>query len=172
MDEPSDVIARLAAIRRTFPNAKSLDLTSARTLTYNCIAWAMGDTSKVWWPFGFDDSYWPPGVNRSLKRVSFEDAFWCEGYRKCSDGALVEGTEKVCLYENNGKPTHAARQLPNGRWTSKLGPDEDVEHDLNDLTGRRYGRPTVYFSRPRAVVVVTPDEGGAAEGNRVKTPTA
>jgi hypothetical protein len=60
----------------------------------------------------------------------------------------VPGEEKICLYAKNGKPTHAARQLSNGRWTSKLGPDEDVEHDLSDLEGRRYGSPSAWFARP------------------------
>lgn len=32
--------------------------------------------------------------------------------------------------------SHVARQLPDGRWTSKLGPDEDIEHnDLHALEG-------------------------------------
>ena len=33
-------------------------------------------------------------------------------------------------------PTHAARQLANGWWTSKLGPSFDIEHiDLNAIAG-------------------------------------
>lgn len=78
----------------------------------------------------------------------FAAAFAGEGYHPCVGGALVPGEEKICLYAKNGKPTHAARQLSNGRWTSKLGPDEDVEHDLSDLEGRRYGRPEAWFARP------------------------
>jgi hypothetical protein len=34
---------------------------------------------------------------------------------------------------------HAARQLPSGRWISKLGPSEGIEHRLHDLTGMVYG---------------------------------
>jgi hypothetical protein len=36
-------------------------------------------------------------------------------------------------------PTHAARQLPNGRWSSKLGKLEDIEHALDDICGSAYG---------------------------------
>lgn len=42
-----------------------------------------------------------------------------------------------------GIPSHAARQLPNGRWTSKCGQAEDIEHDLRDLEGRLYGKGCV-----------------------------
>ena len=60
----------------------------------------------------------------------------------------MPGVEKVCLYEKGGVPTHAARPLQSGRWKSKLGPDEDVEHDLSELEGKRYGRPAAWFARP------------------------
>ena len=43
----------------------------------------------------------------------------------------------------NGKDqfyTHAARQLPGGNWTSKLGKGEDIEHDTPDVVaGGLYG---------------------------------
>ena len=38
-----------------------------------------------------------------------------------------------------GRPTHVARKLPDGRWTSKLGRMEDVAHSLPDLAGTLYG---------------------------------
>jgi hypothetical protein len=153
MAEPPVVDPRLSAMRKTFPNGRSLVFTSPRTQTHTCIAYAMGDEARVWWPIGFGDPYWPPGVHRALTRTSFHDAFWTMGYRPCADGALVEGIEKVCLYEKNQKPTHAARQLPSGRWRSKIGSDEDIEHTLEDLIGRVYGRPVAFFARPRPLVV-------------------
>jgi hypothetical protein len=45
-------------------------------------------------------------------------------------------------------PKHAARQLPSGRWTSKLGPMEDIEHALHDLTGMAYGSVVLVMKRP------------------------
>lgn len=149
----SDLVdPRLEAIRRTFPAAQSLAITSDRTTTYNCIAWAMGDDTRVWWPSGFG-AYWPPGVMQGCTREAFRWCFAGRGYEPCADGNLEHGVEKVCLYEKDNKPTHAARQLAFGRWTSKVGPDEDVEHDLLDLAGRRYGRPVAYFARTRTLVV-------------------
>lgn len=37
-----------------------------------------------------------------------------------------------------------ARQLPNGRWTSKLGEVEDIEHDLSDLEYESDDNPYCY----------------------------
>jgi len=45
-------------------------------------------------------------------------------------------------------PTHAARQLENGRWTSKLGELEDIEHDLHHLASGAYGAVVQILKRP------------------------
>jgi hypothetical protein len=50
---------------------------------------------------------------------------------------------------NGFSPLYAARQLPNGRWTSKLGEWEDIEHALHDLTGMVYGSVVLVMKRPR-----------------------
>ena len=58
--------------------------------------------------------------------------------------------EKVALFvSSNGIPTHAARQLPNGRWTSKLGLLEDIEHPLRSLEGSEYGTVSKVLRRKR-----------------------
>lgn len=57
---------------------------------------------------------------------SFVLAFEHLGYRVCTSGMLEEGVEKIALYAaSDGEPTHAARQLANGGWTSKLGMAEE-----------------------------------------------
>src|SRR5262249_41911512 len=62
------------------------------------------------------------------------------GYRKTANAAPEAGVEKVAIYGDDQGYTHAARQLPDGRWTSKLGKLQDVEHDtLDNLFGVRYG---------------------------------
>ena len=51
------------------------------------------------------------------------------GFEPCENGDHEEGFEKIALYVNKaGKVTHAARQLDSGKWTSKLGNLEDIEH--------------------------------------------
>jgi hypothetical protein len=59
------------------------------------------------------------------------------------------GYEKVDLYiddSNEDEPfSHVARQLPDGKWTSKLGPDEDLTHDTVDaLEGDTLQHPRAY----------------------------
>lgn len=113
---------------REFPHLSNTNhqLTSPRTEDYNCIAWAANDEERWWWPIGEIggvEAYWPPGVRRSLAVDSFVEAFATLGYAVSDDGSLLSGTEKVALYvDHSNIPTHMARQLPNGQWSSKLGP--------------------------------------------------
>jgi len=44
-------------------------------------------------------------------------------------------------------PLHVARQLPSGRWSSKLGALQDIEHDLHDLEGTEYGSVVLVMKR-------------------------
>ena len=73
----------------------------------------------------------------------------------CADGTLEAGFEKVALYASaSGNVTHAARQMPSGAWTSKLGVMEDIEHAT--LSGLEddgtqpdgYGRVVQFLTRP------------------------
>jgi hypothetical protein len=60
----------------------------------------------------------------------------------------VSGVEKIAIYVRSDIPSHVARQLPNGKWTSKLGLREDIEHDLEALEGPEYGSVVLILSRP------------------------
>jgi hypothetical protein len=139
-----------------FPNLSAADheITSAASRLYNCIAWAAGDTQRWWWP---DDprigyGYWPPGVVREETLNAFIAAYRTLNYHPCSGPDLEKGFEKIALYVDLiGVPTHAARQLPNGYWTSKLGDFEDIEHKTLDcLNGQLYGSPVIYLRRRRS----------------------
>lgn len=113
----------LQVIPQNFPRLKyePFQVQSPRTVKYNCIGWAAGDDQNVWWPGG---KYWPGGVRRDDSVAAFIAAFATRGYECCDSDGLEPGFEKVVLYvdEQHGRVTHAARQLPDGRWTSKLGP--------------------------------------------------
>ena len=124
-------------------------ITSPVDPIYNCIAWAVSDTSRWWWPDpdGFD--YWPIGVGRVRTVAAFVDALATANIFPCADGSIEPGWEKVALYATDEGPTHAARQLPNGRWTSKLGRDEDIEHELEGLAGSHYGAVVLFLRRNR-----------------------
>jgi len=93
-------------------------------------------------------STWPSGARREETVAAFIEAFQTLGFVTCADGALEQGFEKIALYALAGAPKHAARQLPNGHWTSKLGELEDVEHALDGLIGVWYGSVVQVLKRP------------------------
>jgi hypothetical protein len=116
---------------------------------YNCIAWAAGDTHNWWWPDELD-SYWPSGVVREETLDAFFAAYATLNYERCDDGSLESGVEKIAIYSSSDGPQHVARQLPNGHWTSKLGPDEDIEHHLvENVMCDLYGFTVCYMKRAR-----------------------
>jgi hypothetical protein len=123
-------------------------LTSPPDRRYNCIAFAAGDTSRWWWPDEEGEDTWPPGVQRSVTLPAFLDAFATLGYELADDERLEASLEKVAIFALGGVPKHAARQLPTGRWVSKLGRGEDIEHALHDLTGLVYGSVALVIKRP------------------------
>ena len=138
-------------LRGLFP-ALSQDAveTSPQDDSYNCIAWAGGDTERWWWPGDFptDATHWPiPSADETVE--GFVEAFRSLGYETCDDGFLEKGFEKVALYaDTDGLPTHMARQLSSGKWTSKMGELEDIEHPTSEeLCGDSYGVITRYMKR-------------------------
>jgi len=145
-----------------FPNLKSSDgrVTSESTSDYNCLGWAAGE--MVWWEPDPDDTYyWPPGAPRTYTLEAYIAAYKSIGYQPCDTAELEDGFEKIVLYRSEEEyPPHAARQLPSGRWTSKLGPYEDIEHSTLDcLRGDLYGQPFLYLRRP----TTHPSPGAAGE---------
>ena len=125
-----------------FPNLVDLSgkKTSEATEAYNCIAWAFGDDQRKWWPSKL--GFWPRKLTGKSCLEEFLALFRTQGWEKTQDQSVEFGFLKIALYANTQQspdPTHAARQLPNGKWTSKLGDYIDLSHDLNDLNGPAYG---------------------------------
>jgi hypothetical protein len=121
-------------------------ITSPASWEYNRIAWAAGATDAWWWPV--PGRYWPPGVPREELLAAVVAAFAGLGYAPCPTADLEPGLEKVAVYALGATPTHAARQLPTGLWTSKLGPSFDIEHTTPDaVAGGIYGDVAVILSR-------------------------
>lgn len=119
---------------------------------YNCIAWAAGNNRQWWQPDGLGGHYWPPGAPRERTIGAYRAAFEAQGYEVCSSGELDAEFEKVALYAtDDGQPTHAARQLADGRWTSKIGELMDIAHALpEDVGGGLYGEVVVFLCRSTA----------------------
>lgn len=92
--------------------------------------------------------YWPPGVPREETLAAFEAAYDTLGYSRCESAQFEPGFTKVAVYAKGTVPAHAARQLPDGRWTSKLGEREDIEHLTPELLeGEVYGYVSLILRR-------------------------
>ena len=130
-------------LQTLFPGLRATPfrITSPADRKYNCIAWAANDATDWWWPDGkAPDAVWPESAARELTLSEFMGAFSEIGYVVGGDESLERGFEKIALFVDvAGTPTHAARQLPSGAWTSKLGNAADIEHDLRALEGEIYG---------------------------------
>lgn len=122
---------------------------------YNCIAHAAGHTDAWWWPspnkFLY---YWPPHLPRESPGAemleNFIHAFEWKGFQRCQNGAPEAGVEKVALFLKDNRPTHVARQLESGVWTSKCGKLQDIQHaTLAAVEGRIHGQSVVYLHRRR-----------------------
>lgn len=149
----------LQEFENQFPRIRGtkFQITSPSTPTYNCFAWAAGDNGAIWEPVpGVAGSgstqggyFWPAGTLVMKSLDAFVRAFEHYDYLQCADGSFEEGFEKIAIFESQeGTPSHAARQLASGKWTSKLGKSEDVEHDAaGDLGGGLYGEPAVFMKR-------------------------
>lgn len=125
-------------------------VTSPKDLRYNCIAWAMGKTDAWWWPGDPDRTFWPEGVPRTATIEAFCLAFRQFGFEICENDASEAGFEKIALYADaSGSPKHAARQISDNRWTSKLGRMEDIEHSLHDLAGSSYGTVVLFVEKTK-----------------------
>jgi hypothetical protein len=137
-------------LETAFPSLKEsgYQIASDPDRVYNCIAWAAGSATIWWWPSA--DDYWPDGVPRQTTIEAFEAAFATVGYAPCGDGSLEDGVEKVAMYAVNNVPKHAARQLADGRWTSKLGRFHDIEHNTAEgIVSEGYGSIVRFLKRPR-----------------------
>lgn len=145
MGEEAQIIALFPGLK----NDPDFKITSPSDPDYNCIAWAYHYNNRWMWPGGVDEKvmdgfhYWPDGVEDSIDVTAFIEAFAKSGYSVCDNATFEEGYRKVALYVKDGTTecTHAARQLSNGKWTSKLGQENDIQHGTPyTLEGEVYGR--------------------------------
>jgi hypothetical protein len=138
-----------SALEGIFPGLQQsdYDITSNEDGNYNCIAWAANDATRLWWPGVY---YWPKASPFSESISLFAETF-CDnlGFEVCENGDLEEGYQKLAIYADAGKVKHMARQLPDGKWTSKLGQSFDIIHILSGIEGTDYGK-VVLFLRKKA----------------------
>lgn len=147
-------------IEAAFPNLRRGEYrkTSENTVAYNCIAHAAEVNDWWWWPTEGPGIFWPPEVPQEETVDSFIQAYAVMGYHVCSSQNREPelGFQKIALYvDEDGVPTHAARQLATGEWTSKLGRAEDIAHrtlealesGVDKTLG--YGSASLILKRPK-----------------------
>lgn len=126
-------------------------VTSKPDTEYNCIAYAAGETDRWWSHLEDPGYYWPEHASRTPCISSLVEVFIGLGYELCDDPSYEIGYQKIALYEKDGKWKHAALQRPDGTWSSKLGPDEDIYHQTpGSLTGNSYGQIHCIMRRARS----------------------
>ena len=121
--------------------------------------------------------WWPPDLKRDGSIAAFEEMFAFLGYVPCSDESHDNSVEKVALFANGNKPTHAARQeIDSGLWLCNLGKSYDIAHNnLRDLECRVFGSVVGSFRRdtsqlrPTHVQLLYAHQG-RTELARVRTP--
>lgn len=123
---------------------------------YNCVAWAAEIEDQNLWPSGAEgmmaepEVTWPEGIRNDETVEAFVEYFATIGYEPCDDPGFEDGYLKIAIFAKDGYPTHASRQLPSQKWTSKMGFDGvDIEHDdLECIAGGQYGTASVFMRRP------------------------
>jgi len=110
-------------------NAAGYSVTSNKDKKYNCVAWAAERDQERWWePLSEPGCYWPKQVPFDHSFENYVKVFEALGYSPCDNPSLEAGFEKIALYNSCGWFMHVSHQLEDGRWTSKLGPQEDIKH--------------------------------------------
>lgn len=145
----------LAHLESIFPGlaAAGYSPKSPQSTVYNCIAYAAGDESRKWQGYRESGYYWPEAATEGHTLEALTSAFARLGYSLCETGELEPEYEKVTLYvDQDGLWTHAAKQLPDGTWTSKLGNLEDIIHQTAEAVSGpdpAYGKVACFMKRKR-----------------------
>lgn len=126
-------------------------VTSPEDPGYNCVAWAFEDTSKWWEPH--PEAHWPADAPDEVDVDSYIKLFERFGYQICNNPDLDDSFDKIAIYvDEDNCFSHIARQLSSGKWTSKLGDWEDIEHTLEGLMGHSpaYGQVVIVMKKKKA----------------------
>ena len=85
-----------------------------------------------------------------IVRQPTSDFFELHGYQVAYDDSVEPGFRKIAIYVENDEFRHVARQEPNGLWSSKIGPQEDITHELRALESSGlygYGVASIFMKK-------------------------
>jgi hypothetical protein len=95
--------------------------------SYNCVAFALGDTKNFWYDAKVRGYYWPPGCGSADTMDGWISVFQLHGYEDCDSDLPESDFEKIAIFGGQS-PGHVARQKASGIWVSKMGKGCDIEH--------------------------------------------
>ncbi len=121
-------------------------ITSPKDQSYNCIAWSLKFNACWFWPSAFP-AYWPIPHNGQATLATFSAMYAHYGYTLTASFTYQPNFARIAVYVLNGKITHAAYQVNEVMWASKLGSEEDILHELHALDGPTYGQPLHFFEK-------------------------
>ncbi len=132
-----------------FPNLQKVgyEKKSEPTELYNCIAFAVGIEDEWVDPLGV----WPSDVGKDDTVDNLVEVCQRYGFEICNDGNAEEGFDKLAIYATDGGAIyqHVAKLDIDGRWCSKMGPDDDIAHaTLEALECDDYGQVVAFMRRP------------------------
>jgi hypothetical protein len=123
---------------------------SGQCAHYNCISHSVGTKLTYIWPDQGEQYAWPPDIDRKETVAAFIEFYRLCGFEPCSNASTEPGYEKVVIYELDGAVAHAALQLEDGHWTSKIGDLADIMHiNLQAGGGGLNGNPVQAVKRVR-----------------------
>ncbi len=145
-------MASIQDLEAAFPRLAGTNYSqeSEATDIYNCIAYAFGDIDNWCWPRAGYGTYWPPGFPLNDAVDTLIAIFESHGYSRCDSQESEAGYEKAVIYCRDRRIKHAARQLRSGRWASKLGEEQDIEHERAEhVECTAYGTIAQFLRRRR-----------------------
>jgi hypothetical protein len=137
-----------SAIKYHFPNLKkghNFKFTSFNTDQYNCISWAFEITNRRTQLY----DHLGKGI---IDADEYIQLFNKKGFCETQNRLFEKNKIKIAVYLKkdafNYDFKHVARLLENGKWTSKLGDWEDIEHETpEDLIGASYGNNIIIMEK-------------------------
>jgi len=135
----------MTELEQSVPGLKTFRIIKPNDDVYNCVAWAVEKTDDWCWPR--PRHYWPEDLTRTETLTSFREMFNSLGFEECDNEYHESGIQKVAIFAIQGKPTHAARQMKDGSWTSKIGGGPLIEHLLREIEGDAYGQIVMILKR-------------------------
>lgn len=133
-----------------------IEITSPIDVDYNCVAWVIGDNSRWWEPYGIilpspsPEYHWPNVLPHDKSSSTYIRFFKLHGYKLAEDDSMEPNSRKIAIYLEDDEFRHVALQRSDGLWSSKIGPKEDIRHELHALESTGpfgYGIASVFMKR-------------------------